>query len=196
MEDLSKKVTALPAYGEWKHVSSEYLIRQSWMNMRQDRVVKGNGQEMYPYYVLEYTDWACVFPITTDGKIVLVKQYRYALGQWSIELPGGIMDAHETDPMAAGKRELLEETGYSCGEMAEVAAIAPNPATQNNLMHCFVAKDCVLTHEQAFDENEELEVFLATMEEVKTLLRERKIIQSLHTACIMYALEYLGELKW
>jgi 8-oxo-dGTP pyrophosphatase MutT (NUDIX family) len=196
MEDLSKKVAALSSYKEWQHVSSEYLIQQSWFKMRQDRVIKGNGQEMFPYYVLEYTNWACVFPITTDGKIVLVKQYRYALGQWSIELPGGIMDAHETDPLEAGRRELLEETGYSCSELVQVAAIAPNPATQNNLMYCFVAKDCELTQLQSFDENEELEVMLATMDEVKTLLREQKIVQSLHTACMMYALEYLGQLKW
>lgn len=196
MDHLSKKVAAQPKYNDWQHLHSEYLIEQPWFKMRQDRVLKGNGQEMFPYYVLEYTNWACVFPITKDGKIILVRQYRYALGQWSIELPGGIMDAHETEPVVAARRELLEETGHSCGELVQVAAIAPNPATQNNLMYCFVAKDCELTHEQSFDENEELEVVLATMEEVKTLLREQKIVQSLHTACMMYALQYLGELKW
>lgn len=191
-----KKVAAQKHYGEWKHVSSEYLIQQSWFKMRQDRVIKGNGQEMFPYFVLEFTNWAVIFPVTKEGKVILVKQYRYALGQWSIELPGGIMDPHETDPLVAARRELVEETGYSCDEMVQVAALAPNPSTQNNMLYCYVAQNCELTHEQAFDENEELEVVLASMDEVKTMLREGKILQSLHAVAMFYALEKLGEIKW
>src|ERR1700712_4538638 len=100
----------------WEKISSEYLYNETWFTFRRDRVRKGNGQEMYPYYVLEYSNWVNVFPVTTDGKVVLVKQYRYGIGQWSIEVPGGIMDEGETDPMLAAQRELLEETGYSCGK--------------------------------------------------------------------------------
>ncbi len=182
--------------GSWKHLSSEYLLREKWFNFRRDRVLKGNGQEMFPYYLWEFSNWAAVFPVTDDGKVILVKQYRYGAGQWSIELPGGVMDPHETDPMEAAQRELLEETGYSCGTITQVTAFSPNPSTQNNIMYGFVATGCTLTHAQSFDENEEIQVMTATIDEVKTMLREQKILQSLHVTCILYALEYLGEIKW
>ena len=177
----------------WKQVSFDYIHQESWFKLRRDRVLKGNGGEMYPYYVLEYTNWATVFPVTKEGKVILLKQYRYGLGEWSIEIPGGIMDPHETSPLDAGRRELLEETGYSCGQIREVAKVSPNPATANNWMHVFLATDCELTHKQSFDANEELEMFLADLSEVKQLIRENKIIQSLHVTAMFYALMALGE---
>jgi len=180
----------------WKQVSTEYLVQESWFKLRRDRVLKSNNEIMPSYYVLEYSNWANVFPITTDGKVILVRQYRYGIGQWSLEIPGGIMDPGETNPLEAAKRELLEETGYSCKEIVETAIIAPNPATANNVMYCYLATGCELTHEQSFDEHEELEVILVTMEELKTMLRENKILQSLHTTSMFYALEKLGEIKW
>jgi ADP-ribose pyrophosphatase len=103
------------------------------------------------------------------------------------------MDPHETNPLEAGRRELLEETGYSCTQIREVAKVAPNPATANNWMHIFLATGCELTHAQSFDQHEELEIFLADMAEVKQMLRENRIIQSLHTSAILYALLALGE---
>ena len=180
----------------WQQISSEYLVQESWFRFRIDKVLKGNGEIMPAYYVLEYSNWASVFAVTSDGKVVLVRQYRYGIGQWSIEVPGGIMDAHETDPLEAAKRELLEETGYSCKTIEQVAVVAPNPATANNLMYCFLATGCELTHSQEFDEHEELEVLLVTIAQLKTMLRENKIIQSLHVTNMLYALEKLGEISW
>ena len=180
----------------WQHLSSKYIHREKWFNLRSDKVLKGNGAEMEPYYVFEFSDWVNVFPVTTDGKIILVKQYRYALGVWSIELPGGIMDPHETNPEAAAKRELLEETGYSCNKIEEVAVVATNPATQNNRLYCYLATGCELTHNTDFDEDEEIELLLVTMEELKALLRDNKIVQSLHVSSILYALIKLQEVKF
>lgn len=179
----------------WKHLDSKYIHREKWFNLRSDRVLKGNGAEMEPYYVFEFSDWVNILPVTKDGKVVLVKQYRYALGVWSIEVPGGIMDPHETSPLDAAKRELLEETGYSCEHVEEVAIIATNPATQNNRLYCYLATGCELTHDQNFDEDEEIEVLLVTIDELKEMLRKQEIVQSLHVCSILYALMKLGEIN-
>jgi 8-oxo-dGTP pyrophosphatase MutT (NUDIX family) len=179
----------------WQQLSYDYLHREAWFNLRRDRVLKGNGEVMYPYYVLEYTHWASVFPVTTEGKVILLRQYRYGLGEWSIEVPGGIMDPHETNPADSARRELQEETGYSCAEIKQVAKIAPNPATANNWMYSFLATGCELTHDQDLDSNEELEVLLLSMGDVKQLLRDNKIIQALHTTTMFYALQALGDIN-
>ena len=180
---------------EWKHLSSKYIHREKWFNLRSDKVLKGNGAEMEPYYVFEFSDWVNVLPVTTEGKIILVKQYRYALGIWSIEVPGGIMDPHETNPEEAAKRELLEETGYSCKNIEQVAVVATNPATQNNRLFCYLATGCELTHAQDFDEDEEIELLVVSLAELKEMLRKNEIAQSLHVCSIMYALMHMGEIK-
>ncbi len=179
----------------WKQVASKYIHRESWFKLRSDAVIKGNGEPMDPYYVLEYTDWVNVFPVLENGKVILVRQYRYGLGAFSIEVPGGIMDPHETHPEEAARRELLEETGLTCGSIERVAVVAPNPATQNNRLHCFLATGCVKTHEIAHDENEEMDILEVEMDEVLRMLRENEIIQSLHVSSIMYSLQQLGKVK-
>lgn len=181
-------------HNEWQQIDSKYIHKEKWFNLRSDTVRKGSGELMERYYVFEFSDWVSVLPVTTDGKIVLVKQYRYALGVWSIELPGGIMDPHESHPEDAAKRELLEETGYSCKTIEQVAVVATNPATQNNRFYCYLATGCELTHDTAYDENEEIELMLVTMEELKAMVRNNEIVQSLHTCSIMYALLKMGEI--
>lgn len=176
----------------WLHLSSETIVTEPWFSMRRDVVLKGNGQPMPNYYVWQFSHWVSVLPLTSAGQIVLVRQYRYAYGDFSLELPGGIMDAHETDPLQAAHRELQEETGYTSSNMTLVAQLAPNPATQNNTFYCFVATDCNLTHAQNFDANEEIETLLVTPAELLDLLRSNKILQSLHTSSIMYGLMHLG----
>lgn len=181
---------------EWSHLSSEYLVEEPWFKIRRDKVLKGNGQPMERYYVWEFSNWVNVLPVTTEGDIILVRQYRYGLGVWSIEVPGGIMDPHESDPAEAAKRELLEETGYSCQTIEQVAVLSPNPSTQSNRLYCFLAKGCELTHEQSFDENEEIEVLKVKPAELLHMLRNNEIVQSLHVNAIMYALMKLGEIKF
>lgn len=178
----------------WKQINSRYIHREKWFNLRADKVLKGNGQTMDPYYVLEYSHWVNVMPITTDGRVVLVRQYRYALGDFSIELPGGIMDAHETNPLEAARRELLEETGYACGTIEEVAVLATNPATHNNRLHCYLATNCSYAQAVSLDENEEIEVLLVEVDELVNMLRNNKILQSLHVCSMMYGLMKLGKL--
>ena len=102
---------------KWKVLSSEYLIRKPWLTARCDRLELPDGRIMPEYYVLEYPDWVNVIAITKDGKFVMERQYRHALGVEAYELPCGVMENGET-PLEAAKRELLEETGYGGGKGA------------------------------------------------------------------------------
>ena len=106
------------------------------------------------------------------------------------------MDAHETNPEHTALRELREETGYEPAAVIKTATIAPNPATHNNVMHCYVATGCELLHQQSLDENEELEIMLVSLDELKELLRNNKILQSLHVASVLYGLMHLGEINY
>jgi 8-oxo-dGTP pyrophosphatase MutT (NUDIX family) len=181
---------------KWKILSSEYLFSDRWFTVRRDKCETPGGKIVDPYYVYEFPTWAAAVPVTEDGKIVMIRQYRHALGETGIELPGGCVDDTDSNLQEGMARELLEETGYSFSAYKYLGRISPNPSSNNNLLHMYLATGGKKVAKQQLDENEEIEVLLLTIDEVKQLLRENKIIQAMHVSCILYALEKLGELKY
>ncbi|MBL7723085.1 MAG: NUDIX hydrolase [Chitinophagaceae bacterium] len=181
---------------KWKTLSSEYLFNDKWFKVRRDKCETSGGKIVDPYYVYEFSTWVGALPVTEEGKIIMVRQYRHALGETCIEIPGGCVDDTDNDVESAIARELLEETGYSFSSFDYLGKISPNPSTNSNLLHMFLARGGKKVAEQKLDENEEIEVLEMSMDELKQLLRENKIIQGMHVSCILYALEKLGELHY
>ncbi len=103
-----------------------------------------------------------------DNKVILVKQYRHAAEMVCTEIPGGCIDAADPNPEAAIRREFIEETGYTFDKVTYLGRTSPNPSTNSNWMHMFLLTGGKLTHPQSFDENEEIEVMLVTLEEFAT----------------------------
>lgn len=181
---------------KWKVLESEYLFnKKPWLTVRKDVCELPNGKQMPAYYVIEYPTWATVFALTKDKKVVMVRQYRHGLGVISIETPGGVVDEGE-DPSAAVARELKEETGYVAEKVEPLGKVSGNPATTNNYMYMFLATGCEKVEEQSLDETEDVEVLVYSLEEIKQLIRDNKIVQSLHLSCMLYGLERIGELKY
>jgi 8-oxo-dGTP pyrophosphatase MutT (NUDIX family) len=180
---------------DWKLLHSEYLFRDNWLTARRDKCETPQGKIVEPYYVLEYDDWVNCVAISDDGRVVMVRQYRQGIGKTILEIPGGSMDPTDPSPEFAMRRELLEETGYSFDKLISLGAVAPNPSSSNNLTHMFLATGGKKVQEQDLDENEEIEVILMDLEDVEQLLKENKLLQSLHVTCLFYALLKLKELK-
>ena len=86
------------------------------------------------FFVIRAPDWVNVIALTPAGELVLVRQFRYGINDFSTEIPGGVIDAGE-DPLAAGVRELREETGYVGGSARLLGSVHPNPAMQGNRCH-------------------------------------------------------------
>lgn len=166
---------------KWEVLEREYLFRRPWLTARRDVVKLPNGNIIPEFYVLEYPDWVNVIAITTDEKFVMIRQYRHGLGETRYELCAGVVDPGE-DPLTAAKRELHEETGYGKGEWEEISVISGNPSTTNNLTHCFVAKGVEKISTQHLESSEDITVHILTAEEVKTLLLNDEIKQSLMAA--------------
>lgn len=166
---------------KWEVLEREYLFRRPWLTARKDVVKLPNGNIIPEFYVLEYPDWVNVIAITTDEKFVMIRQYRHGLGETRYELCAGVVDPGE-DPLTAAKRELYEETGYGKGEWEEISVISGNPSTINNLTHCFVAKGVEKISTQHLESSEDITVHILTAEEVKTLLLNDEIKQSLMAA--------------
>ncbi|HWJ29044.1 MAG TPA: NUDIX hydrolase [Flavisolibacter sp.] len=179
----------------WKVLDSEYLFNEPWLTVRKEKCELPDGRIMPAYYISEYPDWVSAFALTEDNKVVMVRQYRHGLGVISTELPGGVIDKGET-PEVAIARELLEETGYQFENYEYLGKICANPATNDNFMHMFVARGGKKVGEQKLDATEDLEVIIYSIEDVKQLLKENKIVQALHASTIFYALSHLKELNY
>lgn len=180
---------------DWKVLKSEYLFNEPWLTIRREKCELPNGKIMPAYYIIEYPTWVSALALTKEGKAIFVKQYRHGLGITSIETPGGVVDAGET-PAQAIARELKEETGYVFQSYEYLGKISPNPATSTNYMHMYLARGGEKVAEQSLDETEDVEVVFYTIDDVKALLRQNKIVQSLHVTTLFYALAKLGRLTY
>ncbi len=180
----------------WKTLTSEYLFSDLWFKIRKDKCETPQGKIVDPYYVYEFPTWVAALALTEDNKIIMVRQYRHALGETCIELPGGCVDDTDATFENAIARELKEETGYRFSSYIYLGKISANPSTNNNLLHMFLAKGGKLTGKQQLDGNEEIDVEFYSFDEVKQMLRDNKIMQAMHVTCILYAFEKLNELKY
>ena len=181
---------------KWKVLKSEYLFNETWFTVRADTCERPDGKIVSPYYVFEFPTWVTAFPITEDGKVILEKQYRHAIGEVNFEIPGGCVDDTDKSLEEAIRRELLEETGYSFTDLEYLGKTCANPSTNSNWMHMFLAKGGTPARKQSLDENEDIELHLVTIDEVKQLLRDNRIVQSMHVTAIVAALTKMGELTY
>ena len=167
---------------QWKVLESEYLFKRPWLTVRRDKVLLPTGAINPEFYILEYPMWVNVIALTREGQFVLVRQYRHGLGETHYELCAGVVEQGE-EPLAAAKRELLEETGFGGGKWHLLMSISPNASTVNNLSYCFVATDVErLSTEQHLDATEDLTVHLFDEVEVRQMLANNEIRQALMAA--------------
>ena len=166
---------------KWEILSTEYLIRRPWLTARRDHVKLPTGVENPEFYVLEYPDWVNIIAITKEGEFVMIRQYRHGLGETRYELCAGVSEEGE-DPVESARRELYEETGYGGGEWQLWMTISANPSTTNNLTYCFLATGVERVSMQHLEATEDITVHLLTEAEVKALLVNDEIRQSLMAA--------------
>ena len=121
----------------WKTISSKYLFKRDWLTLREDVCERPDGKIIDPYYVYEFPEWVAALALTKDGKVIMVRQYRHALGETIMELPGGCVDASDTSYEDAIARELLEETGYRFDKIEYLCKTSANPSTNNSVRQGF-----------------------------------------------------------
>ena len=163
----------------WKQISSTLIGDFRVFKLRSDVKISPRTGREHNFYVLDSVDWVNVVAVTPDQQLVMVEQYRHGSNTVELEIPGGMMNPGETDPVATGVRELREETGYE-GENARVLGrVWSNPAILSNRTHTVLIENCRLKHEVKFDSGEDLETRLVPAAEAPRLVADGKISHSL-----------------
>lgn len=181
---------------KWKTLSSEYLFNDRWFKVRKEKCLTPTGKIVEPYYVYDFPTWVAALAFAEDGKVIMVRQYRHAIGEVCIEIPGGCVDDSDNTNQEAIARELVEETGYSFSSYDYLGKISANASTNSNYLHMFLAQGGVKTSAQSLDENEEIEVVLLTVDELKAMLDSNQILQSMHVSCILFGLKKMNLVSW
>lgn len=143
----------------------EVLHTPIFTMLRQPTPIPGLDREL-DFYVMRAPDWVNVLPITSEGQLVCVRQYRVGSEDFSLEIPGGMVDPGDADPQAGVARELLEETGYSSSDWRFLGSCDPNPAIQTNALHTYLALDCRKVAPPQTDSSEQIELQLFPVEDI------------------------------
>lgn len=176
----------------WKTLKSELVVDEKWYTLRRDEVELPNGIVLDDYYVSVRPDVVLTFPVTDDGQVIFVRQYKHAAANVFIELPGGVVDDHETNPMEAARREMLEETGYTSDNMELVLEVIDNPTKDTNKIYFYLARNAYKAAEQDLDESENIEVLHIPISEVEQMVLSGEINVSGSVALCLLALKKLG----
>ena len=158
----------------WQTLRQEPGPGLKLFNVRYDDMRNPRNGQTSRMVILEAEDSVNVVPLTTDGKILFVRQYRFGIGDYTLELPGGIVDPGEEHRKAA-ERELREETGFTGGVWGYLGKIASNPVFMDNYIHHWVARGVELTAVQQLDDGEAVEVVAVPLEEARRLLLQGEV---------------------
>ncbi|MBI5500396.1 MAG: NUDIX hydrolase [Deltaproteobacteria bacterium] len=134
--------------------------------------------KVHDFYEMRFTDWTNVIPVTEDGQVILIRQFRAGARQVTLEIPGGLVEPGES-PLDAAQRELREETGYSAVDWTPLGSVQPNPAIQSNRCHTFLARGAVKSGAMALEPMEDIELEPVPLAAVPGLIARGEIEHTL-----------------
>ena len=172
----------------WVRLGLEKVYRTRVFDVLRQRSRSPRTGREHDFYVLEACDWVNIIPVTADDDVVLIRQYRHGLEDFTLEIPGGMVDPADGSPRVAAAREMLEESGYDSGDVVSLGSIHPNPAIQSNRCHTFLARGAEKRTTPTFDGTEETAVVLEPLTKIPHLIRTGVISHAL----VVVAFHWLG----
>lgn len=171
-------------------ISSEMVYKGKIINLRVDQVSFPGGKTGFRE-VVEYAGAVAIVPVDAEGQLLLVRQYRYAVGKTLLELPAGKLEPCE-DIQASASRELLEETGHEAVNLKHLISFFSTPGFTNEKLHIFLATGLKLK-EQNLDEDEFIDVIQVPFEKAVDMIWKGEICDAKSVAGILAAYQLINK---
>lgn len=155
------------------------------ISLIEEEVQLPNGRTV-THTTIEHPGAAVILPVTTDNKVIVIRQFRPSLKKWLLELPAGTIEKSE-QPLACAQRELEEETGYSASEFIELGQVTPLAGFCDEIQYLYVAKQLSKTARFECDDDEVIEVLELSIHELEQKIIEGEISDSKTIACLSKA---------
>ncbi len=171
---------------KWRIKKVEKVFSTPWFDLLAKTIEsdEANG----PYYALKTPDYVSVVAMTSQDEILLIRQYRPAVEQFTLELPSGHVEINET-PEEAARRELVEETGFQAHKLEFLGSLIPDSGRMQNRMWCYWAQSPTWSPSTSAGE-QGLDVEVCTQSGLADLIASEKFSHSLHLSTV-----YLAVLK-
>ena len=174
-----------PSPARWEKLASTTLAATRVFDLQSTRFRHPGRAVERDFVVIRPPDWVNVLALTPDHHLVLVKQFRFGIDGFSLEIPGGMMEAGE-DPVATGLRELREETGFAGTSARLLGSVHPNPAIQSNRCYFVLVENAAASTAQEWDTDEEIAVTTQPVDEVLALARAGGLTHGLVLDALFY----------
>ena len=161
------------SYFEEKLVHSESIFDGKILHVKKDDITLPDGRPAFREYI-RHVGAVCVLPLTAEGEVICVRQYRYATGSVMLEIPAGKLDSKEKDPEDAVRRELREETGAVSGRLTYLGHFYSSPALLDEKIHMYLAEDLTFGPTDP-DEDEFIETLRIPLSELVEMVMNNEI---------------------
>jgi ADP-ribose pyrophosphatase len=166
---------------DWQRINCETLRDYRVVSARDDTYQHIKSLETRHFLVCDSADWVLVIPVTPDGDVVLIRQFRFAIADFVLEIPGGVIDPGET-PEQAALRELQEETGYVAQSLNVCGSLFPNPALNTARLHVALARGCERRFQPNLEAAEQIQLELQPLSRIPGLIAEGQLCHALTIA--------------
>ncbi|HFQ4953434.1 TPA: NUDIX hydrolase [Vibrio vulnificus] len=162
-------------------------VIHKWKNIAliEEEVLLPTGHTI-THTTIQHPGASVILPVTEEGNIMLINQFRPSLKKWLLELPAGTKEQGE-DPQHCAERELEEETGYSAEEFISLGQVTPLAGFCDEIQYLFVAKKLTQTNRYQCDEDEVIQVVSLSLEQLEEKIRDGSISDAKTIACLSKA---------
>jgi 8-oxo-dGTP pyrophosphatase MutT (NUDIX family) len=179
---------------KWQILKSSLVFDHKWYKLRRDEVRLPNGAYLDDYFVSVRAEVAIVFPVTSAGEVIMVRQYKHGAQEILLEFPGGVFNSDKEPAETAAMRELREETGYTSAQITRLSTVFDNPTKDTNRIHFFLAEGVEKVYDQHLDSTEDIVIEKVKLHEIPHKVQQGEICVAGSIAISFLALQHLQKI--